>query len=160
MVMEGSEQSYKHLPIRIREAKTFWSYTAYHVQSAIWKRQCYLVGTRRRLQNAAKFSGGDHGLSLLLLVGGMISWLGGAQLFPDGWAPRADDLWHVLHCKPASHLDNTRTQFSWIFLKAMWRIPGCLSQIPNFSIPDPGASVKEIPDPKSGSASKNLSNYF
>jgi hypothetical protein len=30
---------------------------------------------------------------------------------------------------------------------------------PNFSIPDPGSRVKKIPDPGSGSASKNLSIF-
>ncbi len=132
--------------------KLFGSTLFTMLHGAAWKRQYYLVGTRRRLENAAKFSGGDHhGLDLLLLVGGegggMISWLDGAQLFPDGWAPGADDLWHVLHCKPASHLDNTL--FSWIFLKSRVADPGCLSLIkdPNFSILDPGSKRLRIPDP-------------
>ncbi len=128
--------------------------TATMLQSAIWKRQCYLVGTRRRLQNAAKFSGGDHGLDLLLLVGGkgrgMISWLGGAQLFPDGWAPGADDLWHVLHCKPASHLAKQHAHsFLESFLKQCCGSGIFLSRIRIFqsTIPDPESKRFRIPDP-------------
>ncbi len=34
--------------------------------------------------------------------------------------------------------------------------PGCLSRIRIFCIPDTGSEVKKIPDPGSGSASKNL----
>ncbi len=52
--------------------KTFriWN-TFYQGMKRSLETTIYLVGARRRLENAAKFSGGDHhGLNLLLLVGG------------------------------------------------------------------------------------------